>query len=82
MIRETYYSMDGSKYISTHDLINKLQQLKGKTKLKFFQNKSNYYDEMNIRRQSDNFHFEEAPISKNVQVRGKIRHEVRLLMKF
>ena len=33
-VREIYYSMANTKYISTEDMNNKLQQLKGKTKLK------------------------------------------------
>ena len=63
-------------------MINKLQNLKGKTKLKFHQNISNYYDEMNIRRQSNTFQFEEDPLSKNVEGISKTYHEVLLLMKF
>ena len=39
-------SMINTKYNPTEDMINKLQQLKGKTKLKFYKNKSNYYTEM------------------------------------
>ena len=69
-------------YISTEDLINKLQSLKGKTKLKFFRSISDYYDEMNIRRQSGTFQFEGDPFSKGVQGIGKIYHEVLLLRKF
>ena len=33
----------------------KLQELKGKTKLKFYKNIRNYYDEMNISRQNGKF---------------------------
>ena len=33
-------------YNSTEDMINKLQQLKGKTKLNFYKKISNYYEEM------------------------------------
>ena len=59
-------------------MINKLQSLKGKTKLKFYKNVSSYYDEMNIR----NFQFQQDPFAKNSQVISKIYHEVLLLMKF
>ena len=45
MINTTYYS--------TEDMINKLQQLNGKTKLKLYKNISNYYDNMNIRFDED-----------------------------
>ena len=58
-------------------MINKLQNLKGKTKLKFYKNISNYYDERNI----ENFNFEEHPFAKDAQSIGKIYHEVLMLMK-
>ena len=60
---------------STEDLINKLQQLNGKTKLNFYKNISNYYDNMNIK-------FDEDPFAINAQGIIKIHHEVILLMKF
>ena len=47
--------MAKTTYNSTEDMIIKIQQLEVKTKLKFHQNLSNYYDEMNVRRQSGNF---------------------------
>ena len=56
-------------------MIKKLQQLKGKTKLKFYKNISNYYDNMNIG-------FDEDPFAKHAQGINKIYHEVLLLMKF
>ena len=65
-------------YNSTQDMINKLQQLKGKTKLLFFKKLSNYYNEMNIR----NSIFEEDPSSKDARGISKIYHEILLLMKF
>ena len=74
--------MVNTTYNSTEDMINKLQSSKGKTKLKFYQNISNLFDEMNIRTQSGNFQFEENRFSKNVQVISKISHEVILLLKF
>ena len=52
--------MANATYNSTDDMINKLQQLKGKTKLKFFKNISKYYDNMNNR-------FDEDPFAKNAQ---------------
>ena len=61
---------------STEDMIDKLQQLKVKTKSKFSKNISDY-DEMNIK----NFRFEEDPFAKNAQSVSKSYHEV-LLMKF
>ena len=67
---------------STEGMINKLQSLKRKTKLKFYKKISKYCDEMNIRRQSGFFQLEEDPFSKDVQAFGKIYHEVLLLMKF
>ena len=56
-------------------MINKLQQLTGKTKIKFYKNISNYYDNMNIR-------FDEDPFAKNAQGINKIYQEVLKLMKF
>ena len=56
-------------------MVNKSQQLKGKTKLKFYQNISKYYDNMNIK-------MDEDPFDKNAQSISKIYHEVLLLMKF
>ena len=78
-IREINYSMANTTYNSTADMINNLQNLKGKLKLKFYRN---HYDERNIRRQSDNFQFEEDPSSKNVEGVAKIYHDVLMLMKF
>ena len=63
-------------------MITKLQQLNCKTKVKFYYNTNNFYDEMKNRRQSGNFRFEEDPLSKDVRGIGKFYHEVILLMKF
>ena len=81
-IREIFYSMVNTLYNSTQDMIKKFQSLKGRTKLKSYQNRSSYFDEMSIRRQSGTFQIEEGPFSKNVQGIGKIYHEVLLIMKF
>ena len=67
--------MVNTYYISTADKIIKLQQLKGKTKVKFYKNINNYYDNMNIR-------FDEDPFARNGQGISKIYHEVLKLMKF
>ena len=48
-----------TNYSVTQDNIEKMQSLKGKTKLKVNQNISNCYDEMNYRIQSNTFQFEE-----------------------
>ena len=45
-IREIWMNMVNTTYNSTEDMINKLQQFKGKSKLKFYKNISRYYDEM------------------------------------
>ena len=39
-------NMVNTTYNSTQDMIDKLQQLKCKTKLKYYKNISKYYDEM------------------------------------
>ena len=70
--------MVNTSYNTTEDMINKLQQLKGKIKLKFYKNLSNYYDEMKHR----NFQIQEDTFAKNAQGISKIYHEVLLLLKF
>ena len=55
--------MVNTTYKSTEVMINFLQLLKAKTKLKVYKFISSYYDEMNFR----NFKFEEDPFSKNAQ---------------
>ena len=65
-------------YNSTEDMTKKLQQLRGKTKLKFYKNISNYYDEM----KGKIFQSEQDPFSENAHGIIKIYHEVLLLMKF
>ena len=63
-------------------MVKKLQQLKGKTKLGFYKKLSKNCDEMNIRRPSGTFQFEEDTCSKNAPGISKIYYEVLLLMKF
>ena len=46
-------------------MIIKLQNLKGKPKLKIHQNFGNFYDQMKHMRQSNIHTFEEDPFSKN-----------------
>ena len=65
-------------YISTQDMIDKSQQLKGKTKLKFFKTTSNYNDELKHK----NFQTQDDTFSKKAQGFSKIYLEVLLLMKF
>ena len=72
---EIWMNMVCTTYNSTEDMINKLQELKGKTKLKFYKNISNYHDNMNNK-------MDEDPFAKNAQGISKIYHEVLLLMKF
>ena len=67
--------MVNTTYNSTQDMIDNLQQLKGKTKLNFYKNLSNYYDNMHIR-------FDEDPFAKKDPGISKIYHEVLLFMKF
>ena len=68
-------------YNSTQDNKKELQSLKGKAKLEFCKHIIKYYDEMNIRRKSGIFQFEENLFSKNAESIGKIYHEVLLLKK-
>ena len=74
--------MVNTTHNSTEDMIIKLQSLKAKKILKFYQNISNYYNEMNYKRQSKTFQFDEDPFAKNAQGIGKIYQEVLLLKKF
>ena len=67
--------MVNTTYNLTKGMINNLQSLKGKTKLKFYENISKYYKNRNFQSQED-------PFSKNAQGISKIYHEVLLLMKF
>ena len=67
-----------TNYISTEDVIKKLQQLKSKTNLKFYKNISNFYKE----RKNINFQSQEDTFSKNAQGISRIYHEVLLLRKF
>ena len=68
-----------TNYNTTEEKINKLQQLKGKTKLKFYKNINDYYGEM----KNKNFQsFDQVPFSKYTRGISKIYHELLLLMKF
>ena len=68
-------NMINTTYNSTEDMINKKQQLKVKTKLKFYKNLSNYYVIMKFRVDEDHF-------LKNAPGISKIYHKVLLLMNF
>ena len=72
-------NMVNTTYKLTEDMINKLQELKGKRKLKYYKNTSNYYKEMKNKKFQTRH---EDPFGKNAQGIGKIYHEVFLLMKF
>ena len=74
-IREVWMNMVNTNYNSTEDMINKLQELKGKTKLKFYKKLSNHYDNMNIRMDEDHF-------AENAKTISKIYREISMLMKF
>ena len=65
-------------YNKTKDMIDKLQSLKGQTKLKFYKNINNYYIVM----KNKNFHTQEDPFAKNAPAISKIYHEVSLLTIF
>ena len=63
-------------------MINKLQELKGKTKLKFYRNVGKFNDKMKYKRQINKFQFEEDPFSKDGRGISKTYNEVLLLMNF
>ena len=73
--------MVNTTYNSTQEMIDKLQQFKCNTKLKFYKNINNYYDDINFTRRSGNFQFEEDHVSIYFQGIGRLYHEVLLLMK-
>ena len=50
-IGEIFYSTANNTYKPKQDKINKIQSLKGITKVKIYQIISDFYDKMNIRRQ-------------------------------
>ena len=70
-------NMVNTTYKSTEDMINKLEQIKGKTESKFYKDTNNYYTEM----KNKNFQTQQDPFSKNAQGISKIYHELLLLMK-
>ena len=77
-IREIWMNFFITTLYTTKEIISKLQEIKCKTKLKFYKKLSNYYDEMKFR----NFIFEQDPFAKNAQGNSKLYHEVFLSMKF
>ena len=70
-------NMVNTSYNTTEDMINKLQLLNGKTKLKFSKNINDYYIEM----KNGNFQTQQESFAKNAQGISEIYHEVLLLMK-
>ena len=76
-VREIYINIVNTTYISTEDMSNQVQSLKGKTKLKFYKNICDNYFEMKNR----NFQTKEDPFSKNAEGISKNYHEVLFLMK-
>ena len=77
-MKEICMKMVNTTYSTTDDMINKIQQLKGKTKLIFFKNITKFYDEMKHKifpTQKDFF-------KKYAQGISKIHHEVLLLINF
>ena len=74
--------MVNTTYIWTKDMIDKLQELKGKTNLKFYQNIGDQCDEMNIKTKSKTFQFGEDLFNKDVGGIGKIYEEVLFLIIF
>ena len=67
-------NMINTTYNSTEDMINELQELKGKRKVKFYKNISNYYDNMSFRMNED-------PFARYARGISTIYHEVINKMK-
>ena len=74
--------MANTKCNTTQDVLKKIRELKGKTTRKFYQNPSNFYDEMIYIKQSRYFQFGEDMCSKGAQNIAMIMHEVLLILKF
>ena len=70
--------MVNTNYNTIEDMINKLQQLEGKTKLKFCKKINKYYNEM----KNNNFQTQEDTFARNARGISKNYHEVLLLLKF
>ena len=70
--------MVSTRYNTTENMTNKLQELKGKSKLKIYKIINNYYIEM----KNKNFQTQQDPFAKNAQGISKIYHEILMLMKF
>ena len=77
-MREIWMNMVNTTYKSTEDMMNKLQEIKGKTNLKFYKNKSNHYKEMKRKK----FQTQEDTFTKNAEGFSKYYHEAFVLMKF
>ena len=73
--------MFSAKYNSPQDMIDTLQSLKIKIRLKIYADKSNYYDELKHRRQSGTFHYEEDIFRKNEERITKLYLEIILFLK-
>ena len=71
-IRDIWMNMVNITYNSTEELNNKLQSLRGKTKLKFYKNISNYYKEM----KNKNFQSQQDIFARKTQGISKIYHQV------
>ena len=74
--------MVNTKYKTTEGLIIKLQNSNRETKVKFRQNKSDNFDQMNFMRQSITFRFEEDIFSKFAPGIAFIKHEPLFLLNF
>ena len=68
-------------YNPPQDKIDKIQILKGKSKINMSQKKSNNYNEMNYRRQSNTFQVEQDQFAEKFEGIGEIYHDILFLMK-
>ena len=80
-MREFFFVMVHTKHDTTQDMIDKLKELKGKTKFQSYQIISNYHNEMNYHKRKGTFQFREDPFKRNTQDNSEIYQEVLLLMK-
>ena len=81
-IKENHFSIGNTRCIKTEAVIKKLQHLKGRINLKFYQNKIICYNEINYRWQSKTFQFQESAFAGNAKSISENFNETSILMKF
>ena len=74
--------MMNTEYKTKEELNIELQNLEKETELKFHQDFSNFYDEMNRLIENGSFHFEDDHFSRKAHGKALIMHEAVILAIF